>query len=134
MILHINDNRLLREIQMDFSKFYPYLKMEFFKSKSDPFLLSDVALIPVSSYSKVGSVRRNHHQGALHLFPNTSVKDLEYRMKYEFSIAIQIYHYTKAGWIPTDVAAIATLEELNEQGRREFHELHNVAAQSKNLL
>jgi hypothetical protein len=133
MILHINDNRLLREIQMDFSKFYPYLRMEFFhvstagsSSSSEP--------TAISPYVKVGSVRRNHHQGAIYLFPNTTVKDLEDRMNKEFNLGTEIYHYTKAGWLQTDAVDMATLNELNDQGRAAFNELHNTAAQAKNLF
>lgn len=133
MILHINDDRLLREIQMDFSKFYPYLRLEFF-DKSHLSTPSFPESSKISPYIKAGSVRLKHHEGAIYLFPNTTVKEVEEMMQKEFSLSVQISHYTKSGWIQTDVADMAMLDELNDQGRREFHELHNVSAQGKNLF
>jgi hypothetical protein len=133
MILHINDDRLLREIQMDFSKYYPYLRMEFF-NKPHLVMLSSEESNKVSPYIKAGSLRKKHHEGAMNLLPDTTVKDLEEMMQKEFNLAVQIYHYTKFGWIQTDVADIITLDDLNDLGRREFHELHNVSAQSRNLF
>lgn len=131
IILHINDNRLLREIQMDFNNFYPYLRMEFYPlSTPDSFSAEPTTISP---YVKVGSVRRNHHQGAINIFPNTTVKDLEEKMKTDFNLPMQVYHYTKSGWLQTDVADMTTLNELNEQGRSAFNELHNTSAQLKNL-
>lgn len=132
MILHINDTRLLREIQMDFNLYYPYLRIEFFDK--DHSGLSSTESKKISPYIQAGSVRKKHHEGALNLLPDTRVKDLEEMMQKECSLSIQIYHFTKSGWIPADVVNIATLDELNEQGRREFHELHNVSGQTKNLF
>lgn len=88
----------------------------------------------ISPYIKAGSIRLRHHEGAMYLLPNTTVKETEEMMQKEFNLAVQIYHYTKSGWIQTDVADIATLDDLNDLGRREFHELHNVSAQAKNLF
>ncbi len=133
MILHINDDRLLREIQMDFSKFYPYLRLDFF-DKSHLSMSSSSESSKFSPYIKAGSVRLKHHEGAIYLLPNTTVKEVEEMMQKEFSLFVQISHYTKSGWIQTDVVDTATLDELNEIGRREFHQLHNVSAQAKNLF
>jgi hypothetical protein len=133
MILHINDDRLLREIQMDFSKFYPYLRLEFF-DKPHLSMSPSSESSKISPYTKAGSVRLKHHEGAIYLLPNTTVKEVEEMMQKEFSLSVQISHYTKSGWIQTDVVDKATLDELNEMGRREFHELHNVSAQAKNLF
>jgi len=132
MILHINDERLLREIQMDLNKFYPYLRIEFFK-RSSATLSASAESTKISPYIKVGSVRKKHHSAALYLFPDTRVRDLEDMMQRECHLYAEIYHYTPSGWIPTDAADPATLDELNEQGRRAFHALHNVSAQAKNL-
>jgi hypothetical protein len=132
MILHINDRRLIREIQMDFNAYYPYLRMEFFNQPHAP-LSSSAESDKVSPYIKAGSVRKKHHDGAIHILPNTTVKELEEMIRKECHLTIQIYHYTLSGWIPTDVADLATLEDLNEQGRYAFHALHNVSAQAKNL-
>jgi len=133
MILHITDQRMLREIQIDFSKQFPYLRIEFFmpshhnntpKTKSNK----------IDPYIRAEGIRKKHFAHAVNVFPDTTVKEFEHMMQEDFHADVQVYHYTKAGWLQTDVTDIATLDELNDQGRRDFNELHNTAAQTKNLL
>jgi hypothetical protein len=133
MIIHINDKRMLREIQLDFSRFYPYLRMEFYENEKSannpPFDRSHI-----DPYVRLGNIRNKHHAGALNLMPGTTINSLKTWMKNEFDLYIQVFHYTAWGWVSANNLDMAELEELNEQGRHCFHEIHNVSAQSKNLF
>ena len=128
MIIHISDQRTLKEIQIEFSHYYPYLRLEFLQATERETPYGSVDL-----HVKAGTIRKQHHSGELYIFHNTKVGDLETIMQEQYGLSVEIYHYTKGGWIQTQVTDMATLNELNEQGRAAFHELHNVAAQSKNL-
>lgn len=128
MIISINDQRTLKEIQLEFSRYYPYLRLEFLQATERETPFGNIDL-----HVKAGTIRKKHHSGELYIFHNTKVGELEAMMIEQFGLSVEIYHYTKGGWIQTDVTNMATLNELNEQGRSAFHELHNVAAQSKNL-
>lgn len=132
MILHITDQRMLREIQLDFSKQFPYLRIEFFMP---PHSHHTSAIQPskINPYIRAGGIRKKHIAHAVNIFPDTSAKEFEQMMRDDFHADVQVYHYTKAGWLQTDTTDLATLNELNDQGRRDFNELHNTAAQSKNL-
>jgi hypothetical protein len=132
MILHITDQRMLREIQIDFSKQFPYLRIEFF-TPSHHNNTPAKNVTKIDPYIRAGVIRKKHFVHAVNVFPDTSVKEFEQMMRDDFNADVQVYHYTKAGWLQTDVTDIATLDELNDQGRRDFNELHNTAAQSKNL-
>jgi hypothetical protein len=132
MFLHIHDNRTLKELQLDFSGYFPYLKLEFFskphrrgvasteKNKRNPFL-------------QIVSIRTHHRNGAVEIRENQTAYEVEQLLQKEYFLPAQIYHYTTAGWIVTDVADTATLKELNEQGRRSAHEENKVYAQTKQL-
>ncbi|MFN9710892.1 MAG: hypothetical protein ACK55K_05740 [Bacteroidota bacterium] len=133
MILHINDSRMLREIQLDFSRFYPYLRIEFYKNEAPvKELLNDE--MKIDPYVKAGSVRNKHHSGSINIFPNTTIINMKKWMLDEFNLYVQIFHYTFNGWECVTDTEDCTLDELNEKGRHTFHELHNVSAQVKNLF
>lgn len=133
MILHINDNRMLRELQLDLSKYYPYLRMEFYQDEK-----STHKLFPngskIDPYVKTGSVRKYHHAGAINILPGTTIKEFIAQMKNDYNLHVQLSHYTKEGWMPADDITLYSMEELNQQGREIFHEVNNVAGQLKNLL
>ena len=133
MILHINDSRMLRELQLDLSRYYPYLRIEFYPDeKSIHNIFSNGSKI--DPFVKTGSVRKKHHAGAINILPGTTVKEFTTQMKNDYNLYVQILHYTKKGWMPADDIALSSMEELNQQGREIFHEVNNVAGQLKNLL
>jgi len=133
MILHITDQRILREIQMEFSKHFPYLRVEFFTPSHHNNLPAEDSY-KIDSYTRAGNIRKKHYSNTINLFPDTSVREFELMMQKDFQADVQVFHYTKAGWIQTDSTDTATLNELNEQGRRHFNEMFNTAAQTKNLF
>lgn len=132
MYLHIHNNRTLRELQEDFTTAFPYLRIEFYskphrrggvsseKNKLNPFL-------------QIVAVRSHQRNGAIEVNELNSVETFEQLLQKEYGLPVQVFHFTKAGWIITDVTDKATLKELNEQGKVAAHEHYNVYAQSKNL-
>jgi hypothetical protein len=134
MTLHINDNRMLREIQLDFSRFYPYLRLEFYThdKAAGSNIFNHTKIDP---YVKLASIRNKHHAGALHIFDTTTIKELKQILRNEFQLYVQVCHYTQSGWITADDALeMSSLADINEHGRQKFHAVHNVSAQSKNLF
>jgi uncharacterized protein YheU (UPF0270 family) len=132
MYLHIQDDRTLKELQDDFSQAFPYLKLEFF---SRPHKKGEASLgkNKLNPFLQIVAIRSGHRNGAIEISEEQTIQEVEQSLQKEYELPVQIYHFTKAGWIVTDVADIATLKELNEQGKQAAHEIHNVAAQSKNL-
>jgi hypothetical protein len=133
MILHINDSRMLRELQLDLSRYYPYLRMEFYPDEKSTHNLSPNGS-KIDPYVKTGSVRKHHHAGAINILPGTTIKAFTTQMKNDYNLYVQLLHYTKEGWMPADDITLYSMEELNQQGREIFHEVNNVAGQLKNLL
>lgn len=124
MFLHVHDKRTLKELQDDFNLFYPYLRLEFF-SRPHGSGAHSAEKHRLNSYMQVVAVRKSHRNGAVEINDWHTVKEVEQMLQQEYQLPVQIYHYTKAGWIETTVTDDVTLKELNEQGRREAgDELH----------
>ncbi|HMO31433.1 MAG TPA: hypothetical protein PKE63_02700 [Lacibacter sp.] len=132
MYLHIHDTRTLKELQEDFNFSFPYLRLEFFSRMHRSGLRSSLKR-RLNPFLQVATVRSKHRNGALEINGNQKVRDVEQSLQQDYHLPVQIYHFTKAGWLMTDVTDDATLDELNEQGRNTSHELHNVFAQARNL-
>lgn len=132
MYLHIHDNRTLRELQEDFISVFPYLRLEFFSKPHKPGFASPEKN-KLNSFLQIVAVRNHHRNGALEVNEHNTAEELEQLLQHEYHLAAQVYHFTKAGWIVTDVTDKVTLKELNEQGKTAAHEYYNVFAQSKNL-
>ena len=133
MYLHIHDNRTLKELQDDFSSEFPYLRLEFYtrRQRAGQHASSRSLLNP---YLQVITIRSQHRNGAIEINELMTVKQVEQLLTKEYHLPAEILHYTKAGWLQTHVTDHATLKDLNEQGRSDFHQLHNVYAQAKNLM
>jgi hypothetical protein len=124
---------MLRELQLDLSRYYPYLRMEFYPDEKSIHNLSPNGS-NIDPYIKTGSVRKKHHAGAINILPGTSVKEFTTQMQNDYGLYVKLLHYTKEGWISADNIPLYSMEELNQQGREIFHEVNNVAGQLKNLL
>jgi hypothetical protein len=133
MYLHIHDNRTLKELQDDFSSAFPYLRLEFLSKRKRAASVSSVKKL-LNPFLQVVTIRHQHRNGAIEIGEHMKVKQVEQLLKKEYCLPAEILHYTKAGWLQADVAGDATLLELNEQGRSDFHVFHNVYAQAKNLV
>jgi hypothetical protein len=133
MYLHIHDSRTLKELQDDFSSVFPYLRLEFYtrRQRAGQHASSRSLLNP---FLQVVTIRRQHRNGAIEIREQMKAKQVEQLLKREYSLPAEVLHYTKAGWLQTEVADEATLQELNEQGRADFHSVHNVFAHVRNLV
>lgn len=132
MFLHIQNTRTLKELQLDFSGMFPFLRLEFF-SKSHRKGNASSEKHKLNPFLQIVTVRKHHRNGAIEIKEHFKVEEVEQLLQEEYDLPAQIYHYTCQGWVMTDAADKATLRELNEHGRRCFEEDHKVYAQCKLL-
>jgi hypothetical protein len=133
MILHIDGKRTLKELQDDFAAAFPYLRLEFFARPHRRMMRSSVRR-KLNPFLQVATVRSHQRNGALTVEGNMTVQELEQLLQQQYDLCAQVYHFAKGDWLMTDAADVATLDELNEQGRREAHEQHHVYVQPRNFL
>ncbi len=91
MKILIKDTLTIEEIKEQFSKKFPYLKIEFFTQPHKKFTGSKKEnMIPVSA--TIGESRSVHSIGDLTIDENTKVAHLEKEMMDKFGLFVQVFN------------------------------------------
>ena len=116
MYLHIAPNRLISDIQKEFNKVFPFLKIEFFNkqflSRSD---FSAKQLIPPNR--KIGDNQLAITDGDIEIPEEMKVNELEKLFKDQFSLAAQVFRKSGNIWLETTMTDNWTLQQQNNHGR-----------------
>lgn len=115
MKIVINDSRKLEDIQEEFHKSFPYLKLVFFSDPHKPGCETSKALM-VHTHKTVGECRTKHNQGIIEIVPFMSVTNLEQTFNNVFGLGVQVFRQSGKVWLETTVTDSWTLEEQNKQG------------------
>jgi len=116
MRLHIAPNRLICDIQREFNKVFPYLKLEFFNNRS--FSRSDFSssqLIP--NNKKIGDSQLVITDGDIDITEEMKVIELERIFKQDFSLAVQVFRKSGNLWLETTMTDDWSLHQQNYHGR-----------------
>lgn len=116
MHIDINDNTSLREIQLVFSNFYPYLYIKFYKKPHQQYQASEDK-DEIESDRTIAAIKKTHISGMLEIRPTYKVSDVEKEFKDRFGLSVQVLRKENDGWVQTTGGDDFTLKELNEMGR-----------------
>ncbi len=115
MEILISDSRTISEVQRDFSKAFPFLKLEFFDA---PY--KDEKALPkskmISHDKKLASCRKKHIEGKLKVVKDEKVKELETELWINFGLSAQVFRKSGNLWIETSLTDSWTLEQQNREG------------------
>ena len=116
MNLTIRPSRLISEIQAEFTKMFPYLKIEFFKNKSGKRL--DYSVNNMIRHSqKLADGQVQPVDGLIDIEPEMTVKELENHFQNEFSLAVQVFRRSGNVWLETTMTDNWTLKHQNDHGK-----------------
>jgi hypothetical protein len=116
MELRINDKVLIIELQNQFNKEFPYLKIEFFSEPRIPSKhLPKTAVYP--SQKKLGTCRKIHKDGVIRITPDDTVEKLENIFWNEFGLTAEVFRRSGNLWIETSLTDSWTLKLQNEEGK-----------------
>ena len=115
MEITITDSRTISELQLEFSKEFPFLKLEFFdapykKEKALP----KSKMFPRDK--KLSAIRKIHKEGTIEVRSNETVNDLENELWKNFGLSAQIFRKSGNLWIETSLTDSWTLEQQNREG------------------
>lgn len=116
MQLHIDSNRLIGDIQKEFNKEFPFLKIEFFNNKTfnrTGFMAHQI----IPQNKKIGENQLNIPDGDIKIDEEMKVKDLEKIFKDQFSLAVQVFRKSGNLWLETTMTDNWTLQQQNNHGR-----------------
>lgn len=116
MYLHIAPNRLISEIQQEFNKAFPFLKLEFYNNKSiSRSDLSAKQFIPQGR--NIGNSQLPISAGDIKIEEEMKVNELEKNFKDKFNLAVQVFRKSGNLWLETTMTDNWTLQQQNNHGR-----------------
>ena len=114
--MKIQDNRQLKDLQADFKKEFPYLKIEFFREPHQHGIDSDENE-KLDVNLRVGDIRSVKTSGEMPLDGNLTTSLFETSIADNFGLNVQVYRKEHGKWLQTWVTDIWTLEEQNNRSK-----------------
>jgi hypothetical protein len=116
MFLKIAPNRLISDIQKEFNKAFPFLKLEFFNNKSlSRTVFPAKQIIPATR--KVGDSQTAITDGDIEITEEMKVNELEKFFQEQFSLAVQVFRKSGTVWLETTMTDNWTLQQQNNHGK-----------------
>lgn len=114
MIIEINKNRAIADLQYDFSRLYPFLKLDFYKNTN-----GRLGSFIKQKYNKITllNIAGNQKEGDLEITDFMSVGELEKTFQNRFGMAVQVSRKSGTIWLETTMTDNWTLKQQNEHGR-----------------
>ena len=117
MQLPIYGDRLISEVQQDFNKAYPFLKLEFFKNEMNGENRHGVGRI-ISQHRKLKeSWKWKKDNGTLEVNESMTVLELEKAFMDEFGLNVQVFRKSGNIWLETTLTDAWTLKRQSDHGR-----------------
>lgn len=115
MKLKITDSRKITEIQEDFSRIFPFLKIEFFSRphKVEGGTAREHRYHPSKT---LGECRTIQKPGEISISPLMTVGELEQIFAENYGLSVQVFRKSGKVWLETTLTDQWTLEEQNKQG------------------
>ena len=113
-MLHLSKNRSINEVQQDFNRQYPFLKIEFYKN-SDGYSRSSKRqhLLNSTPIVRAGLLKN----GDIELDDTMTVGQLEQIFRAEFGLSAQVSRKSGALWLETTMTDGWTLKQQNDHGK-----------------
>ena len=119
MLLRIHDNLLVEDLQEQFSKCFPHLKIEVY-STPHHWKKGSLQKDLISSKSLIGDIRKKHPGGVMEIKSWDKVGEVEKKLKNMFDLNVQIFRKENNCWIQTTSTDVFTLEkeaQLSEKSK-----------------
>jgi hypothetical protein len=113
MELKIKNTTPLKEVQSEFNKLYPYLKIEFAARKDAQNRGKWQKLSPATTFKQV---LQSEKGVAINVSSYRTVADIEKDFKDSTGLSIQLYRKSGNVWIETSLTDDWTLERQNQSG------------------
>lgn len=113
MEIQFTPETTLSELQDNFSRLFPNLKLGFFVDFNNDGQYSQDELIK-NLHSKLGSVNPKIEAGALSVSPNTKIKDFETDAVRQLGVDVQVFRMSGKLWLVTKQTDHKSLFEQQE--------------------
>lgn len=116
MIIEIHDTKTIQQIRDEFSHFYPFLDLAFYK-ESHKIQEPSSGQNQYAPSKTIGEIRKKHNPGMLEIHPGQKTGILELEFHRHYGLNVQVLRHHGNAWIQTAGTDDLTLQEQNEIGR-----------------
>ena len=117
MKLQVNKRTTIAEMQTEFSKLFPFLKIEFFTRprEADGSLWSKHMVFNHNkTMDDVGQLKADNN--TIEISPSMTVNAFEQNLQKDFSLSVQVFRKSMGSWIATTESDSWTFAVQNEKG------------------
>ena len=111
----ITDQKKVFEIQNEFSKKFPALKLEFYSEHNEEGEASPNKQL-INSNKTIGEIRTIDNEGDMSINGHLKVATLEQQMYEKYGLNVQVWRKSGGIWLQTTSTDDWTLTEQNERG------------------
>jgi hypothetical protein len=123
MILNLAADRRLADVQADFNKLFPYLKIDFFTVPHDEGT-NTWSRYQVFDHDKtLGDISRVRADSQLEFTPDTKTGEFEQTIEMAYGLHVQVFRRSMSTWLSTSVTDKWTLAKQNQAGEESAHTL-----------
>ncbi len=123
MKIQVSSEKTIAQIQEEFSKVYPYLKLVFFSKPHKAYKGSHAKFLITDLDRTLGSMEKKPRSGDLYIEVEMPTWQVERLFEEEFGLHVQVFRKSGNTWLETSVSDDLTLEEQNVKGKAS--ERHN---------
>ena len=116
MTIQINNNTTIEEIKNKFHRYYPFLKLEFYKSSH---MLGEGSENKdlIKENLQISKIRKDGRNKSIYLSPDSTVYYLEHEFEKLFGFHVQVFRKSKSLWLETTATDKWTLREQNNTAK-----------------
>ena len=117
MNLHISEDSLIKEVQEEFNRVYPFLKIEFF-DKAHGYRQPSAGNFRFDPKQRIMEAgKKGFRKGDIELGDKMTVYELEKKLQDLFCLSAQVMRKSGNIWLETTMTDNWTLKEQNEHGK-----------------
>jgi hypothetical protein len=113
MVLSLTPDKAIHQLQLEFSRRYPFLRLEFYKLKNVEVEGAETELNPFILLKNAGLKM----EGELAIEDSMTVKQLEKIFRQDFGLGVHVSRRSGLLWLHTTLTDRWTLEKQNQHGR-----------------
>lgn len=119
MNMNINKNRTIADIQTEFTKVFPFLKIEFFTRPHEAGGASWSKYMIFNRTKTLGEIGKlKSDDNLFEVTPSMSVNDFEQGLQSQFGLSTQVFRKSMGSWIATTESDTWSLAVQNEKGQQ----------------
>lgn len=114
MLLFISTEKVIQDIQRDFSAWYPFLKLDFYKAAAGKVVAASRKQLARSASLREAGLKS---EGIIELRHEMTVAELEALFRQTYGLAAQVSRQSGILWLPATITDSWSLQKQNDHGR-----------------